>query len=80
MREQILLKTDKLTVSLEATKDGKIRANASAWAEPVVILADEKLEVRWALGQVNLVRCDKAKKRPRNAVTPSGDAPVTPLP
>ena len=42
-----LLKSDKCTLVLEATKDGKIRLQNSALHEGIVLLPDQVLEVRW---------------------------------
>jgi hypothetical protein len=47
-----LAKTDKVTVSLEALPDGKIRANTSAWG-------DAMLEVRAIDGQLRLARKER---------------------
>src|ERR1700739_4232114 len=51
-----LLKSDKCTLVLEATKDGKIRLQNSALHEGIVLLPDQVLEVRWQGGQVHLMR------------------------
>jgi hypothetical protein len=59
MSPDILLKSDKPTVTLEALKDGKIRVNSSAWADAHVILADQVLEAKWESSQVTLIRRPK---------------------
>jgi len=56
MTPDTLLKTDKCTIAVEAAPEGKIRVLTMAWAEPVVILADQVLEVRIRQGQVNILR------------------------
>jgi hypothetical protein len=56
MTPDTLLKTDKCTIAVETAPEGKIRVLTTAWAEPVVILADEVLEVRIRRGQVNILR------------------------
>jgi hypothetical protein len=56
MRPDTLLKTDKCTNAVEAAVEGKIRVLTMAWAEPVVILADQVLESRIRQGQVHIVR------------------------
>jgi len=56
MTPDTLLKTDKCTIAVEAAPEGKIRVLTTAWAEPVVILADQVLEVRIRRGQVNILR------------------------
>jgi hypothetical protein len=48
-----LLKTDKRTIAVETAPERKIRVLTTAWAEPVVIAADEVLEVRIRQGQVH---------------------------
>jgi hypothetical protein len=50
---ETLLKTDKVTVALEALPDGKIRLAVSALPAGAVLLADQKLEVRWRHGQIS---------------------------
>jgi hypothetical protein len=40
----------------EAAPEGKIRVLTTAWAEPMVILADQVLEVRIRRGQINILR------------------------
>jgi hypothetical protein len=40
-----LLKSDKATLALEATGDGKVRVNCQSWEHARVILADEALQV-----------------------------------
>ncbi|MGD0420231.1 MAG: hypothetical protein ABSA68_11755 [Xanthobacteraceae bacterium] len=45
-----------MTIAVEAAPEGKIRVLTIAWAEPVVILADQVLEVRIRRGQVNILR------------------------
>jgi len=54
-----LLKTDKATLALEATKDGKVRVSTSAWTDPKVILKNEVLEVRWYEGQPRIAPKDR---------------------
>ena len=54
-----LLKSDKCTLVLEATKDGKIRLQNSALHEGIVLLPDQVLEVRWQGGQVHLMRAKR---------------------
>ena len=56
MTPDTLLKTDKCTIAVEAAPEGKIRVLTTAWAEPVIILADQVLEVRIRQGQVHIVR------------------------
>jgi hypothetical protein len=56
MRPGTLLKTDKCTIAVETAPKGKIRVLTNAWAEPVVILADEVLELRIRQGQVHILR------------------------
>ena len=51
-----LAQTDKVTVSLEALPDGKIRANTSAWSDAKVLLRNAVLEVRTLDGQLRLAR------------------------
>jgi hypothetical protein len=56
----ILLKTEKITLVLEGTGDGKVRCSASAWEDAKTILADQVLEIR-ALGkQLWLLRKPRA--------------------
>jgi hypothetical protein len=43
-------------ISVETAPEGKICVLTTAWAEPVVILADQVLEVRIRLGQVHILR------------------------
>jgi hypothetical protein len=62
MSPDILLKSDKTTITLEALKDGKIRVNSSAWADAHVILPDQILEARWGDGQVTLIRRTRPSK------------------
>jgi len=52
------------TIALEALKDGKIRVNTSSWADPVVLLPGEVLEVRWVAGQLNLFRDSRPPEPP----------------
>ena len=40
-RDEILLKTDKVTVAIEAMPEGKLRLNASPWESHRIIHADE---------------------------------------
>ena len=47
MRPDILLKTDKTSLLLEAHPDGKMGVNAAAWTDPKVLLPDQLLEVCW---------------------------------
>jgi hypothetical protein len=61
---ETLLKSDKPTITLEALKDGKIRANSSVWADAHVILADQALEAKWEAAQVTLIR----RRSRRNSV------------
>jgi len=56
MRPDTLLKADKATVTLEALKDGRIRATSSSWAEAAVLLKDQVLVAQWVDGQLNLIR------------------------
>ena len=49
-----LAKTDKVTVSLEALPEGKIRANTSASGDAKVLLRNEVLEVQVIDGQLRL--------------------------
>ena len=56
MTPDTLLKTDKCTIAVEAAPEGKIRVLTTAWVEPVVILADQGLEVRIQQGQVHILR------------------------
>src|SRR5437773_12356102 len=63
-------KTDKVTVSLEALPDGKIRVNTSAWSDPEIILRTEVLEVRVVDGQLRLARKERFHD--------DGDLPVEP--
>ena len=56
MRPGTLLKTDKCTIAVEAGIEGKIRVLTTAWAEPVIILADDVLELRIRQGQVHILR------------------------
>ena len=57
-----LLKTEKATIALEGIGDGKIRANATSWDHPLVIKADEVLEVV-ALGKtVHLFRRQRDRR------------------
>jgi hypothetical protein len=56
MTPDTLLKTDKCTIAVEAAPEGKIRVLTTAWAEPVIILADQVLEVRIRQGQVHILR------------------------
>ena len=65
-----LAKTDKVTVSLEALPDGKIRANTSAWGDAKVLLRTEVLEVRVVDGQLRLARKERFHD--------DGDLPVEP--
>ena len=51
-----LLKTDKCPLAMARLADGKIRLLTSSWSEPVVLLADQVLELRWRAGQVHLIR------------------------
>ena len=63
-------RSDKVTVSLVALPDGKIRANTSAWSEPKIILRNEVLEVRTIDGQLRLARKERFHD--------DGDLPVEP--
>ena len=65
-----LAKTDKVTVSLVALPDGKIRANTSAWGDAKVLLRNEVLEVRVIDGQLRLARKERFHD--------DGDLPVEP--
>ena len=56
MTPDTLLKTDKCTIAVEAAPEGKIRVLTTAWVEPVVILADQGLQVRIQQGQVHILR------------------------
>ena len=56
MTPDTLLKTDKCTIAVETAPEGKIRVLTTAWVEPVVILADQGLEVRIQQGQVHILR------------------------
>jgi len=56
MTPDTVLKTDKCTIAVEAAPEGKIRVLTTAWAQPVVILADQVLEVRIREGQVHILR------------------------
>jgi len=56
MTPDTLLKTDKCTIAVETAREGKIRVLTKAWAEPVVILTDQVLEVRIRQGQVHILR------------------------
>jgi hypothetical protein len=56
MTPDTLLKTDKCTIAVETAPEGKIRVLTTAWAEPVIILADQVLEVRIRQGQVHILR------------------------
>jgi hypothetical protein len=56
MTPDALLKTDKCTIAVETAPEGKIRVLTKAWAEPVVILIDQVLEVRIRQGQVHILR------------------------
>jgi hypothetical protein len=62
MTPDTLLKTDKCTIAVEAAPEGKIRVLTTAWAEPVVILADQVLEVRIRQGQVHILRKPRVKE------------------
>ena len=71
-----LLKSDKCTLVLEATKDGKIRLQNSALHEGIVLLPDQVLEVRWQGGQVHLMR--RAKRRTNSRpIRRAGKRPAT---
>jgi hypothetical protein len=65
---EILLKTEKITLVLDAIGDGKIRSTASAWEDGKTILADEVLEVRTRGKQLRLLRktrnSDPVEERP----------------
>ncbi len=50
------MKSDKVTLVLEATKDGKIRAGAMAWPDPVVVLPWQVLKIEHRKGQVHVLR------------------------
>src|SRR5437868_15301215 len=65
-----IAKTDKVTMSLEALPDGKIRANTSAWGDAKVQLHNEVLEVRAIDGQLRLARKERFHD--------DGDLPVEP--
>jgi hypothetical protein len=56
MTPDTLLKTDKCTIAVETAPEGKIRVLTTTWVEPVVILADQGLEVRIQQGQVHILR------------------------
>lgn len=56
MRPEILLKSEKQTIAFEIAPEGKIRANAAAWTEPKVILADQVIEIRVNQGLLYVVR------------------------
>jgi hypothetical protein len=51
------------TITLEALKDGKIRASSSAWADAHVILPDQVFEAKWESGQVTLILRPKPAKQ-----------------
>jgi hypothetical protein len=59
MRPDTLLKTDKTTLAVEASKDGKIKIASSAWTDAVVVLPDQVIELRWRAGQVHVLRRPK---------------------
>jgi hypothetical protein len=64
MTPDTLLKTDKCTIAVETAPEGKIRVLKTAWAEPVVILADQVLEVRIRRGQINILRKPRVEEPP----------------
>jgi hypothetical protein len=50
-RPGAILKADATTIGVKAEKDGKLRLTASAWAEPVVVLPGQIVEIGWQEGQ-----------------------------
>ena len=61
--DKVLLKADKTTLVVEATKDGKLRVAANGIVEsPAVIGEGETLDVRWEKGQVMVRRRDRKKR------------------
>lgn len=60
MSGKTLLKADSTSLQLAADKEGRIRVNANAMAEPAVVLLGQVLEVKWEHGQA-VVRVSAAK-------------------
>jgi len=72
-----LAKTDKVTVSLEALPDGKIRANTRASGDAKVLLRNEVLEVQVIDGQLRLAckeRSTRTATRRSSRMTLTGRA------
>ena len=61
MSAEILLKSDRPTLAIEAHKDGRISVRSSAWDETRTILANQYLELRNRDGQVDVIRCDQGQ-------------------
>ena len=61
MRVDILVKTEKQAVVLEALPGSKIRLNAATWVELKVIIDDQALEARIAGGQLSWARKDRLR-------------------
>jgi hypothetical protein len=51
--------TDKATIVVEKTPEGKVRVTSSSWAQEKVILKDQVLEVRNVDGQLHLARKER---------------------
>jgi hypothetical protein len=65
-QSEILLKTEKATLIVEALGDGKVRVNSSAWEDAKVIGEGEVLEIRalgWARKQVAVLRRPRTPDR-----------------
>ena len=52
LQPEILFKTDKTTLEVEALADGKIKVRPSAWDDAKVIMPGDALEVRAVDGQL----------------------------
>lgn len=59
---EIVIKADRLTLTVEADKEGRMRVNCSSFEMYKVVLPGQVLEMSWQGGQVVVVRRETNKR------------------
>jgi hypothetical protein len=72
----VLPAAEKMTIVLEAVGDDKVRVNSSSVESPVVVLADQSLEVV-AIEKQILVRCRGGRPTGLTTIQPGWSSRVT---